>query len=188
MTNGNKKIQLATNLILKMFFLLFLFFRGKSNNLICHYFSRQVSLIRQYGIFQNLLRNLSATRSQSHVQRTMSRQSTSRYWTKFRSSLQILHCPTHFESWHYRLLGGAIHILCKHSFLSTTTFSRNLWAFFFCPKGQLNSEWIHEVILCPKIPTKNYRDFCPGSLLLQGYSQVPIKRVGWIFWANFINK
>ena len=32
-------------------------------------------------------------------------------------------------------------------------------------KGQLNSEWIYEVIVCPKTPTKNYRDFCPGSLL-----------------------
>ena len=30
-------------------------------------------------------------------------------------------------------------------------------------KGQLNSEWIYEVIISPKIPTKNYRDFCPGS-------------------------
>ena len=25
------------------------------------------------------------------------------------------------------------------------------------PKGQLNSEWIYEVIVSPKIPTKNYR-------------------------------
>ena len=31
-------------------------------------------------------------------------------------------------------------------------------------KGQLNSEWIYEVIVSPKIPTQNYRDFCPGSL------------------------
>ena len=28
-------------------------------------------------------------------------------------------------------------------------------------KVQLNSEWIYEVIVSPKIPTKNYRDFCP---------------------------
>jgi hypothetical protein len=28
-------------------------------------------------------------------------------------------------------------------------------------KGQLNSEWIYVVIVSPKIPTKNYRDFCP---------------------------
>ena len=29
------------------------------------------------------------------------------------------------------------------------------------PKGQLNSEWIYEVIVSPKMPTKNYKDFCP---------------------------
>ena len=29
-------------------------------------------------------------------------------------------------------------------------------------KGQLNSEWFYEVIVSPKMPTKNY---CPGSLL-----------------------
>ena len=34
-------------------------------------------------------------------------------------------------------------------------------------KGQLNSKWIYEVIICPKIPTKNYRDFCPGSFPLK---------------------
>ena len=28
-------------------------------------------------------------------------------------------------------------------------------------KSQLNSEWICEVIVSPKIPTKKYRDFCP---------------------------
>ena len=32
-------------------------------------------------------------------------------------------------------------------------------------KGQLNSEWIYEVIISPKMPTKNYKDFCPVSLL-----------------------
>ena len=35
-------------------------------------------------------------------------------------------------------------------------------------KGKLNSEWIYEVIISSKIPTKNYRDFCPGSLLNRG--------------------
>ena len=29
-------------------------------------------------------------------------------------------------------------------------------------KGQLNSEWIHEVIVSPKKSTKNYKDFCPN--------------------------
>ena len=28
-------------------------------------------------------------------------------------------------------------------------------------KGQLNSEWIDEVIVSPQKPTKNYKDFCP---------------------------
>ena len=35
-------------------------------------------------------------------------------------------------------------------------------------KGQLNSEWIFEVIVSPKMATKIFKDFCPGSLLLQG--------------------
>ena len=32
-------------------------------------------------------------------------------------------------------------------------------------KGQLNSEWIYEVIVSPKMPTKKFTDFCTGSLL-----------------------
>ena len=28
-------------------------------------------------------------------------------------------------------------------------------------KGQLNSEWIYEVIISPKMQTKNYKDCCP---------------------------
>ena len=28
-------------------------------------------------------------------------------------------------------------------------------------KGQLNSEWIYEVIVSPKQQNKNYKDFCP---------------------------
>ena len=45
-------------------------------------------------------------------------------------------------------------------------------------KGHLNSEWIYEVIVCPKIPTKNYRDFCPGSLL-EGRAEI------CNFWLGF---
>ena len=30
-----------------------------------------------------------------------------------------------------------------------------------CCKGQLNSEWIYEVIVSPTIQTQNYKDFCP---------------------------
>ena len=29
------------------------------------------------------------------------------------------------------------------------------------PKGQLNSEWIYEGIVSPKMQIKNYKDFCP---------------------------
>ena len=30
-----------------------------------------------------------------------------------------------------------------------------------CGKGLLNSEWIYEVIVSPKMHIKNYKDFCP---------------------------
>ena len=35
--------------------------------------------------------------------------------------------------------------------------------FNYCTKGQLNSEWIYEVIVSPKMSTKKFKDFCPGS-------------------------
>ena len=44
---------------------------------------------------------------------------------------------------------------------------------------QLNSEWIYEVIISPKIPTKNYRDFSPGSLL-EGRAEISVI-FGWDF-------
>ena len=46
-------------------------------------------------------------------------------------------------------------------------------------KGQLNSECIYEVIVYPKIPTKNYKDFCPGSLL-EGRADISVI-FGWNF-------
>ena len=49
-------------------------------------------------------------------------------------------------------------------------------------KGQLNSEWIYEVIVSSKIPTKNYRDFCPGSLL-EGRAEISVI-FGWDFGRN----
>ena len=51
-------------------------------------------------------------------------------------------------------------------------------------KGQLNSEWIYEVIVSPKISTKNYRDFCPGSLL-EGRAEIFVI-FGWDFGRNLI--
>ena len=35
-------------------------------------------------------------------------------------------------------------------------------------KGQINSEWMYEVIVSPKMQTKNYQDFCPGRKFLRG--------------------
>ena len=32
-------------------------------------------------------------------------------------------------------------------------------------KGQLNSEWIYDVIVSPEIPTKNFKNYCLLSLL-----------------------
>ena len=48
--------------------------------------------------------------------------------------------------------------------------------------GQSNSEWIGEVIVYPKIPTKNYRDFCPGSLS-KGRAEIS-ENFGWDFGIN----
>ena len=42
-------------------------------------------------------------------------------------------------------------------------------------KGQLNSECIYEVIVSPKMPTKNFKDFCPTNKL---------KIFGWHFGKN----
>ena len=49
-------------------------------------------------------------------------------------------------------------------------------------RGQLNSEWIYEVIVSPKMPTKNYQDFCPGSLL-EGRAEI-FQFLGWNFGRN----
>ena len=49
-------------------------------------------------------------------------------------------------------------------------------------KRQLNSKWIYEVIVSSKIPTKNYRDFCPGSLS-EGRAEI-WKKFGWHFGRN----
>ena len=49
---------------------------------------------------------------------------------------------------------------------------------FLPTKGQLDSEWVYEVIVS-KIPTKNYRDFCPGTLL-EGRAEISLI-FGWDF-------
>ena len=48
--------------------------------------------------------------------------------------------------------------------------------------GQLNSEWIYEVIVSPNIPTKHYRDFCSVILvgILGEMMTLYIATLGWI--------
>ena len=47
------------------------------------------------------------------------------------------------------------------------------------PKGQLNSDWIFEFVVSSQIPTKHYKDFCPGSLL-EGRAKISV-----IFGCDF---
>ena len=49
-------------------------------------------------------------------------------------------------------------------------------------KGQLNSKLIYVVIVSPKMPTKNMKDFCPGSSL-EGSAEI-LLIFGWHFGKN----
>ena len=51
-----------------------------------------------------------------------------------------------------------------------------------CTKGQLNSEWIYEVVVSSKMPTKNLKNFFPGSLL-EGKAEI-LQIFGWHFGRN----
>ena len=84
-----------------------------------------------------------------------------------------------------------IYLLLRRSSPSPTTFYKiihQIFLFVFwrkykqVTKGQLNSEWIYEVIVSSKIPTKNYRDSCPGSLL-EGRAKIRVI-FGWDFGRN----
>ena len=46
-------------------------------------------------------------------------------------------------------------------------------------KGQLNLEWIYDVIVSSKRPTKIFKDFCPGCLL-EGRTEI-LEIFGWHF-------
>ena len=48
-------------------------------------------------------------------------------------------------------------------------------------KGQLNSEWVYEVIVSSEIPSKNYRDFGTRSLL-EGRAEISVIFLG--FWKK----
>ena len=45
--------------------------------------------------------------------------------------------------------------------LQASSQKRSKIIFILSFTGQLNSEWIYEVIISPKMQTKNYKDICP---------------------------
>ena len=47
----------------------------------------------------------------------------------------------------------------NHKYVQTSQ-TQGCKVFLLTVKGQLNSEWIYEVIVSPNKPTKNYKDFC----------------------------
>ena len=49
-------------------------------------------------------------------------------------------------------------------------------------KGELNSEWIYEVIVSPEMQNKSFKVFCPESLL-EGGAEI-LKIFGWHFGGN----
>ena len=53
-------------------------------------------------------------------------------------------------------------------------------------KGQLNSEWIYEVIVSPKIQTKNYKDFCSTkqTRIVALFLVILLVRVSSFFWLR----
>ena len=60
------------------------------------------------------------------------------------------------------------HIILCSTLLTCMVHAKNRFL-----KGQLISEWIFEVIVSPKIQTKNYQDFCPH------YRSVNFEMVFW---------
>ena len=85
-----------------------------------------------------------------------------------------------FIVWRRKLFRYVIHILWVTNYVVMQGCYRDYWVLpigfaietskenkltFPRSKGQLNSEWIFEVIVSPKMPTKHFSDFCPGSLL-----------------------
>ena len=112
-------------------------------------------------------------------------------WNK-RKMLQA-HCCKYFLECNWARGSGSImttgHVyfcICKyHLFVLVHTygmFHNSICDARVFTKGQLSSEWIYEVIVSPKMPTQNLKDFCPGSLL-EGRAEI----LG-IFWLAFWEK
>ena len=57
------------------------------------------------------------------------------------------------------IIGGPVRHKIKAIFYPTAP-QWNIGVLTALTKGQLNSEWIYEVIVSPKMQTKNYKDFC----------------------------
>ena len=92
------------------------------------------------------------------------------------------------EGYHWNLLEFSVKLM---SFYFVTGFQVkkiifSIFGYTKFSKGQLNSEWIHEVIVSSKMPTKNLKDFCHGSLLEGRASNLWL--VFWEKWwtYNFI--
>ena len=54
---------------------------------------------------------------------------------------------------------------------------KNHLIYLIYTKDQFNSELIYDVIVSPKMPIKNLKDFCPGSLL-EGRAEI-LQIFGW---------
>ena len=76
----------------------------------------------------------------------------------------------------------------SHHLTSATKYKVNLILFIqhnpsdIATKGQLNTEWIYEVIVSPKMSTENSENFCPGGLL-EGRAEI-LQIFGWHFGRN----
>ena len=100
----------------------------------------------------------------------------------FADNLSTLKCKENYLSHNVQFIDIQFYFEENMSFgFIQTKYILAVWKMKIC-KGHLNSEWLYEVIVSPKIPTKNYQDFCPGSLL-EGRAEV----LG-IFWLAFWEK
>ena len=99
-----------------------------------------------------------------------------------RSRLEIDNINSFFKQsadLEYNFLLLFLNYLC---YIPSITNNLKISQTYLLTKGQLNPIWIYEVIISPKIPTKNYRDFCPGSLL-EGRAEICVI-FGWDFGRN----
>ena len=56
----------------------------------------------------------------------------------------------------------------------------------WCAKGQLNAEWIYVVIISPKMPTKNYKDFSPIKQTRMVVKKTAYNHQKSVLWSLFV--